>query len=97
MVYELHDLWGIHSSSMVHWFLEFLWFRGFLKDLVISSKIVIFVWFFPFYSFGYFLATNEWFMHCMILGDLTVIPQCIAFRVLVFPELIEGFRDFGEN
>ena len=81
MVYGFHYPSGIHNASIVHWYLEFLWFRGFLRGLVILGKTLDFVWFFTFNYFDLFLARD---MDFLILVDSITTPLCNVSRVLVF-------------
>ena len=74
-----HDLGVIHSSSTVHWFLEFWWFRGSLIGLEILGRIAILVWFFTFNYFDYFLDEDGWFVDIMIFGYSPAISRSIGF------------------
>ena len=83
MIYGLHDLEGIHSSSKVRWLLEFWWFRGFLMGLMILEKTVILVWFLVYNCFGCFWNMDGWFIDFIILGDSPTLLRCIDFYSFV--------------
>ena len=54
MVYGFRDLAGFRSSSTVHGYLEYWWFRGFLNVCLILGQTTI-LWFYAFDCFSFFI------------------------------------------
>ena len=69
---EFHDLGGFHNSSTM--LLEFWWFKGFLKGLVILGKTTVLALFFAFDCFCRFWVKDGSFMDFVILVGFTAFP-----------------------
>ena len=50
-LYGFRDLQGLHRSSTVHGFLEYWWFRGFLRGRLFFGEIDVLVLFLCFWIF----------------------------------------------
>ena len=95
MVYGLPDLCGIHTSSMVLWFLGFWLFLGFLTSLLILGKTVI-----P--HFHLFLLIFFWLRMDGLWISLSfknpqVFHNALIFRVFVVYGFPIAFSHFGKN
>ena len=81
-LYGFLQLWGFHRSAIVQEFLESLWFRGFLRNLMILGETAILLRFYTFDCFGCCWITDGHFLDFVLFRDYIALRWCLGFSSL---------------